>query len=418
MPENTPAQRSFLHASMMLFVCSNAANMLQFVFQALMRRGLPTGDFSLMNSAFGTVALTALPVAIWSQVWVRKFSEMRARGQTGSAFARVKLFSVYAGAVAVGILGMALCAIPALSGFLNTANIPAVVALACLLGASVAFPMTNVVLQGMQLFGLLSLVAILGPALRLCLGLVLLRQGFGASAGIWATLVAGLLPTAAAAYAIVRHGWFSLPPESGHAVAAWRLPDLWVPAAGIAITTILINTDFVLVQRFFEKSEADRFATAAIFGHSMIFFLMPIASVLLPKVVDHFEGWAKAERSVARKALALGLVLAIAMALGGTALAPIALKIFAGTTDPQTIALIRWFLWAIVPTSLACIGLTALVGRLQERLVLACLLVTLTLPALIVWRHESLMQVLWAHLFVGIALLAVIIGGNLPRPPK
>ncbi|MCC6352821.1 MAG: hypothetical protein IT577_02980 [Verrucomicrobiae bacterium] len=415
MSHDAKATRSFLRTSLMLFVCTNASSVFQFVFQSLMRRELPTGDFSLMNSAFGTASLTALPVAIWGQVWVRKFSEMRARGQVGLAFASVRRFSAYALLLALAVVGLALGAAPALGAFLNTTNTAAVIALAFLLGASVAFPMTGVVFQGMQLFGVMSLVAILGPIVRLTLGLVLIHHGLGAASGIWATSTAALVPAVVAARLILSRGWFSLPPESGTATTGWRLPDLWVPAAGVAITTILVNTDFVLVQRFFAKPDADRFATAAIFGHSMIFFLMPIASVLLPKVVDHFEGWEKSERSVARKALALGLGLALTMALAGTALAPLAFNIFAGESDPETVALIRWFLWAIIPTALACIGISALVGRLQQRLILACLMVSLALPALIIWRHETVGQILGAHLAVGVALLAVIVGGNLPR---
>src|SRR5205085_437252 len=178
---------------------------------------------------------------------------------------------------------------------------------------------------------------------RLILGYSFLKTGWGAAAGVWATSLQGLVIFFATLWYLSRHGFHKQQNAAGEE-SHWKAADIWMPAVSVIIGITLINSDFVLVQHFFAKNQADQFATAALFGHSMIFFLMPIASVVLPKVVDHFEGWEQAEQSVARKSLGLSLALAIFMALAGTFLAGVALKLFAGKADPETLAIARWFL--------------------------------------------------------------------------
>jgi O-antigen/teichoic acid export membrane protein len=407
--------RSFLQASVLLFVCSNLANVFQFVFQTLMRRKLPEGDFSLMNSLFSSAFFVALPISIWQQIWIRKFAELRARGRLGLAVHYVKKMTFYCLAYALLAAGVLFLNLPLLKGFLNTDNNAAVSAFVMGIILTLALPMTSILLQGMQAFGTLAATAILTPLFRLALGFALLQLGWAAAAGVWATALQNLVPMVAAIWFLYHFGLNKLPLESDRDERHWKLGDIWVPGMSVIIATVLMNTDFILVQHLFDKPQADRFATAAIFGHSMVFFLMPISAVLLPKVVDHFEGWEHSESSVARKSLALSLVLAVFMAGVGTVLAPPVLKIFMGKSDPETLQLVRWFLWAMIPTSLASIGLLALVGRLQGRLVLMSLAAALVLPVLIFWRHENLFQVLTAHAIVGTLLLAIMVGGNLGR---
>src|SRR3989344_9534125 len=194
--------------------------------------------------------------------------------------------------------------------------------------------MAGVFLQGMQVFGLLALSALLTPLLRLFLGDLFLKAGWGAASGVWATNLQNLVVFFAAIWFMARQNLFRALPVTGKD-GGWRPSDLWVPAISVAVLSVLLNTDFVLVRHYFSPAEADRFATAALFGHSMIFFLQPISSVLLPKVVDHFEGWEKAETAIARKALALSFGLAVAMAGVGTLLAEPVLTLFAGHADPE-----------------------------------------------------------------------------------
>lgn len=407
--------RSFLQASVLLFVCSNLANVFQFIFQTLMRRKLPEGDFSLMNSLFSSAFFIALPISIWQQIWVRKFAELRARGRLGLAVHYFRTTTFYCMIYAVVVFGILYFNLPLVKGFLNTDNNTAIFAFVAGLLLTLASATPSALLQGMQAFGWIATLALLTPLFRLLLGLLLLGLGWAAAAGVWATTLQSVIPVVAVILYYYRNGLGKFAPESDREERHWKLGDVWVPGVSVVIGTVLLNTDFVLVQHFFPPQLADRFATAAIFGHSMIFFLMPISMVVLPKIVDHFEGWEKAETSVARKALALSFGLALFMAAVGTLLAPAVLKIFMGKSDPETLQLVRLFLWAIIPTSLAAICLNALVGRLQGRLLLVCLVAALMLPLIISLRHENLFQVLTAHAIVGTLLLAVMVGGNLGR---
>lgn len=415
MSPQVPATRSFFQASVLMFVCSNAAILFQFVFQSLMRRELPPGDFSLMNSLFSMTAVLSMPVSFLGSIWVRKLAELRARGRVGLAVHYVKTTTVYSLIYAVLACAVLFSQMELLKGFLNTDNRFAVssfiIGLVVVLGTS----MTGVVLQGMQAFGIFALATFLGPLVRLLLGYCFLRENWGAAAGVWATAAQALVLFFAALWYLIRHGLYKEPYHPEQEKRHWKPGDVWIPAVSVAIAVVLINSDFILVQHFFPRTEADQFATAALFGHGMIFLLMPIAQVVLPKVVDHFEGWEQAEKSVARKSLALSLGLTLFLALSGTFLAGVALKVFAGKTDPQTLSLVRWFLWAIIPTALAFICLNALLARLQGRLILLCLAISLLLPVMIAWNHARLSDVLVAHCAVGTLLLSVMVFGNLHR---
>jgi len=413
-----PATRSFFQASVLMFVCSNAAIFFQFIFQSLMKRELPPGDFSLMNSLFSMAAVLSMPVSFLGSIWVRKLAELRARGRVGLAFHYLKMTTLYSLVYAAIACAILYSQMNLLKGFLNTDNQFAVSSFIMGLFLGLGMSMMGGFLQGMQAFGIIALTSFVGPLFRLLLGYSFLKVNWGAASGVWATAIQGAIPFVAGLWYLVHHGLYKEPyhpeKEKGH----WKPGDVWMPAVSIVIAIVLINSDFILVQHFFPKAQADQFATAALFGHTMIFVLMPIAAVVLPKVVDHFEGWEQAEKSVARKSLALSLGLALLMALAGTLLAAFVLKIFAGKTDPETLTLVRWFLWAIIPTALAFICLNALLARLQGGLILLCLAISLLLPAMIAWNHAKLADVLVAHCTVGTLLLSVMVFGNLHRLKK
>ncbi len=380
-----------------------------------MRHELPPGDFSLMNSLFSMMGFFSIPISVLGSIWIRKLAELRARGQLGLAVHYFKMMTLYSLVYAALACAVLFFQMEPLKIFLNTSNGFAVSSFIFGLIAVFGLSMAGVFLQGMQAFGFIALAALLTPLLRLLLGYFLLKVGWGVSAGVWATSLQGLVLFFATLWYLIRHELHKQPYHPGKEAHHWKAGDIWVPAVSMVIATVLMNSDFVLVQHFFPPAAADRFASAALFGHSMVFFLMPIASVVLPKVVDHFVGWEQAERSVARKSLALSLGLALAMAAAGTVLAGVVLKVFAGKTDPETLTLIRWFLWAIIPMALAFICLNALVARLQGGLILFCLVISLLLPAMIAWNHGKLSDVLVAHCTVGTLLLSVMVFGNLHR---
>jgi O-antigen/teichoic acid export membrane protein len=407
--------KTFLHASALLFVCGNLATFIQFVYQSIMRRGLPTGDFSLVNSLFSLSGFLTLPMAFLMPVMARKWAELRARGEIALSVKylyRTSIISLLYGLLIAGVMYFQM---DFLKHFLNTGNEAAIRALLWGLILMQAVAMATVFLQGMQAFGLLAIVALASPVVRLVFGDLWVKAGYGAAGGVWATNVQNLVSLFAVLWFLGKRGLLRTQPAQEQEVKHWQFQDFWIPAMALTVLCILVHTDFVMVRQFFSPAASDRFATAALFGHGMIFFLQPISSVLLPKVVDHFEGWEKAEEKISRKALALSFGLAVFMAIVGTLLAEPVLTLFAGRDDPATLRLVQLFLWAMIPSALASICLNALVARLQARLILICLGASLILPLWIVWKHDSFEDILMAHFTTGTVLLLVIVLGNLGR---
>jgi len=401
---------------MLMFVCSNLANVFQYLFQSVMKRELAVGDFSLMNSLFASTGFLAIPIGVWTQIWARKFAELRVQGRVGLAVHYLRTMSIYSILYAVVCCAGVWLFLDQFKALLRTDNTFVLAAFLSGVFISLALPLPPTLMQGLQAFGVLAVTALAIPIVRLAFGVIFVKLGWGAAAGLWATMLAGIVPPVVAFGYIWRYGLFRLPAGKGDQIPHWKAHDIWVPGVSVVVVMILTGIDYILVRHLFSPEAADRFTTAAIFGHAMVFFLLPISTVMLPKVVDHFEGWATAEKSVVRKALALSLGIAVLMAAGGTLLAGVALKLFAGkTADLETLSLIRWFVWAMIPTALATLCVNALVARLQGKLMMVCLLVSLALPTLIWFRHATLKDVLVAHFVVGSCLLAVIILGNWKR---
>ncbi|MBV9463717.1 MAG: hypothetical protein JO317_05755 [Verrucomicrobiae bacterium] len=411
----SPTPRRFLQASALLFAASNSAFFFQFLFKSLVVRQVPQGDFSVLDSLLGVSSLVSLPVVIFTTIWVRKFAELRARGELGLIRALVGKLNIVCLAYAAIVCAVTILQARTLHQFLRFDNDLAVWGCVASLFISLAFPMFASLPQAMQGFGIIAAIAFFSPVCRLVFGWLMVRVfHMGVAGAVWASFFAALCSLVLSLYFYLRQSW---PAVEG--AASWRRQlnwkDVLAPTLSILVVSILMQTDLVAVRHFYAPADSDRFAIAAQFGHAVFFFITPVTLVLLPKVVDHFVGWEQAESRLTRKALGASLLLLAAMAIGGNLLAPLALRLFTGAAEPSQVALTRWFLWAVIPTSLAYVGLQALVARLQTRLLVLALVGSLLLPGYVALRHTALTDVLWAHFLSGTALLAVIGAGNLRR---
>ena len=95
----------------------------------MMRRELPVGEFSLMNSLFNLAPLVMLPVAFLGSVWARKLAELRAREELGLAVHYVKRWTVYFVMYGAAISVVLYLRSDWLSGFLKTDDNAALYAL-------------------------------------------------------------------------------------------------------------------------------------------------------------------------------------------------------------------------------------------------------------------------------------------------
>jgi O-antigen/teichoic acid export membrane protein len=226
--------------------------------------------------------------------------------------------------------------------------------------ANLWLPVFIGLLQGFQNFLWLGGAQMVNGFIRCALvaagvGLFHLRSTWAVTAallGFVAALLAAWLPC--------RH--LLRRPPGGVAGLPWMRSMLWL-TGGMGSALVLMNADLVVVQYFFPEQLSPYYAAAATIGVALVMFTTPMAAVMFPKLV---RGLAE-RRSSNAFWLALGGTLAMGAcgAVVCTLVPELPLRIlFAGKVQFLASAiLVPWFMWAMLPVTLA----NVLIGSLMAR---------------------------------------------------
>lgn len=178
-------------------------------------------------------------------------------------------------------------------------------------------------------------------------------------------------------------------------------------ALGMGAGTFMLAADMVFVQRFFPKEQTGFYAAAGMIGRALVYFAMPVAAVMFPKLA---RSAAKGEKSNALL-LALGFT---ALAGGGAALVcsmfpelPLRIALFDASYLEVSAPLVPWFGWCMLPLTLATVLLNGLMAKLQFRAVPWLVAVAVGYGVTLYLRHDSFIQVIQTIGCFGLLLLAV-----------
>jgi O-antigen/teichoic acid export membrane protein len=262
--------------------------------------------------------------------------------------------------------------------------------LACLFSAWV--PMFTGALQGKQNFFWMGWAMMLNGAGRLAVaGAAVLAIG-GFATGMMSGVVIGAL--------------------AGSAVGLWQTRDLWqvkparfdwqhllaqvVPLMlAFGSFQFLFTADTMFVKAFFTGEVTDAYGGAGTLSRALMWLVGPLAAVMFPRIV---HSAARSEKSDLMRVVLLGtFVMAAGGAIGLWLLGPFVVKIiYPARYAMETIALLPWYAWAMVPLALANVLLNNLLARGSFRIVPALIVLALayafalTRPAL----HDSPVTVL------------------------
>lgn len=172
-------------------------------------------------------------------------------------------------------------------------------------------------------------------------------------------------------------------------IAAWHSRRLWLTAPEpfdwrgllrqvvpmlIAFVgfQILFTADTILVKDYFPKADADYYVGAGTLSRALLWFVLPLASVMFPRLV-HSD--TKSEKSNLMGMVLLGTaVLSIVGALGLALLGPFLVPLIPGAfknNAAQICALLPWYGAAMVPLAVSNVLLNQLLARPDSKLPLA-----------------------------------------------
>ena len=174
-------------------------------------------------------------------------------------------------------------------------------------------------------------------------------------------------------------------------------------------TTFMLAADMVFVQQFFPKEQTGFYAAAGMIGRALVYFTMPVAAVMFPKLAR--------SKAMGEKSNALLLALGFTAMAGACAALmcsffpelPLRIARFDASYLKVSAPLVPWFGWCMLPLTLATVLLNGLMAKLQFQAVPWLVAVAVGYGVTLYLRHESFIQVIQTIGCFGSLLLAVCV---------
>jgi O-antigen/teichoic acid export membrane protein len=260
-------------------------------------------------------------------------------------------------------------------------------------------------LQGSQNFTYLGWVTFINGVARfgaICVIILLLG---GRSPGAMVAVLIGMC------VAISLGFWQNLPFWKGPtAPIQWRawLGGVIPLTLGLGAGVFMLGADMIFVQSLFDGEQTGFYAAAGMIGRALVFFTVPMTSVMFPKVVR--SAARSEETKVVWQAMAATALMGGSAALGCTLFPWLPLRI---VYDPSYLAvapLVPWFTWCMLPLAMANLLISNLLARERYRVVPWLLVVVAGYGAALSVFNSSFLSVIRTLGVFNILLLAVAAG--------
>jgi O-antigen/teichoic acid export membrane protein len=270
--------------------------------------------------------------------------------------------------------------------------------------ASLWYPILLGILQGQQNFLWLGWLQIINGFVRFA-GVIVIVWWLGGYA-------AGALAAALFAYGVAL------------TTAAWLGKNAWMGAGrpvewrkwlrrvvpltlGLAASQFMMAADQIVVQRFFDREVTARYGAAGMIGRALVFFTGALVAVMFPKIV---RSVAKSEKTdVAAIALATTAIVGTLAGIVFTIVPALPLKILY-YFQPEywsSSQLVPWFVWCMLPLTLANVLINNLLARGRFACVPWLLLVAAGYGAALVLRADKFAH---AEMFTAFKMVIQTIG--------
>ena len=328
---------------------------------------MPPAEYSVFFTLLRLFTLLAIPAAglqtIFAQQTAAAVTEAQQRELAGAA--RAILTGTFL--IWLGVVGIVALLQNQLVMTLQISNPMALWITILVVLAALWLPVMQGLLQGGQNF--------------LWLGWSMILNGFGRFAGValivwlWHGFAAGAMTGALSGVlaALLAGAW-----------PCWRIlrapgtPLVWrrwlsraVPLTlGVGASLFIMCADMLVVQSNFSSEITPFYAAGAMIGVALVTFTTPLAAVMFPKIVRSLARSEKTDALV----LAMGTTVLLAglAAVGCTLFPELPLRImfFKNPDYLKAAPLVPWFMWCMVPLTLANVLVGNLLGREQLAAVL------------------------------------------------
>jgi O-antigen/teichoic acid export membrane protein len=386
---------------------------LGYFFQILMGRMLTPIEFGLLSAILSLGMFCASPLNALALVVARRVAFLAARGAENKL--KSLIFRLHARTICIAV-GLALvygALLPQIGALMNVDHGTYLWLFFIYMVFVALSVICNAVLQGLELFALLSVVGITGVVLKIIVAQSLLISGLG----IFGVIVAIAL---SAFFVWILAGWFALARLQKPAISG--LEDMVLPKANyipILCATVafaaLTQLDMVLVKKYFSPDQAGQYAAAAVLGKAILYLPGGLVLALFPLVAKK-QALMGDPTELLLQSLAATALVCLAIALGFNLFSRDLIEIFYGPQYADAAKTLKWFGFAITPMALIFVAEHFLIAQGRVFFVwLLAVVAPMQVLAVHVWHEELWMVVAFIGtsgcliLFFGV-LFAITIG--------
>ena len=323
-----------------VFVGTSLTNFFNLLYQLLIAHRFSASDFAAFNSLLSIFLLASSPLST-IQIAVAKYcAEFKAKGQIGklkfllSDLFRRTLILALATAIIFWVISTyiltALKISSLFSGYI----------LALLLALMWVSPVLTGGAQGLEFFGWLTNATVISGALKLGLAFIFVFLGYNIAGALGALLVSSLISLVIFYFPL--RPFISLKIKESEINYGEMLTYLLPVAISYFCFTALVNTDMVLVKRYFLPEDAGLYSLAQMVGKIFLFLPGAISIVMLPRT-SGLNAKNENTLSTIKKSLFYALGLCLITALFYNFFPAFVLRVLTGKAYPASVLLGRMF---------------------------------------------------------------------------
>ncbi|MCX6810272.1 MAG: oligosaccharide flippase family protein [Candidatus Berkelbacteria bacterium] len=281
--------KKLVKSSFIIFAGTIVGSVFSYLFNMLMGRYLGPKSYGEMTALMSLLMIISVAGGAILTVVMRYSSELYSGGKYRALKKLFAIFTRYVYFLSLALILILLVLVKPIANYFSIDSLlPVFIAFSSLIFGLVMM-VNKGVLQGAQRFTAVSFLGVLEMALRLALGIFLVKIGFAVSGALLAIVVA-----TAVSYLVT---FVSIKPIfqnlSGDKISKNHLFDkkeivkYFGPAFLSSVLLIIaLNLDVILVKHYFSPTDAGMYAAISAIGKIVLYITAPIITVMFPMISE------------------------------------------------------------------------------------------------------------------------------------
>lgn len=279
--------KKLLSNSLIVFVGTIAGSFFSYLFNMLMGRMLGPTAYGDMTTIMSATAIMLVAGGAIVTVVMMYSSELYAERNISALAKLLRIFSKYLLFAGLIFFLITLFFSSQIAVFFSISNKFYVIIGFSSVIVGLLMAVNRGFLQGVQRFIPLSMIGISETALRVILGVIAVRVGFGVGGAVMATVIATIVAYLLSFHPIKKilrekegkHSDFNF--NKGK-ILAFAIPTLFASL----LMALSVNMDILLVKHFFDPRQAGVYAAISTIGKIILYLVAPIIGVMFPMITE------------------------------------------------------------------------------------------------------------------------------------